>query len=193
MTLESDKATMEIPPPATGSPIVALSDSSVTTGSSVPISSPSLTRISITGTSLKSPMSGTLTSIDSIGSRRRTVAGLGIAGRGGGVLLAAVSLGRIAAPPSASSRTIRSPSETLVAGLHLDLADRAGLRGTAPPASPCRTPASAAGLPPPPCRRSSTWTSMTRHVLEVADIGDADFDHAHGQLSSLLGTVPAGS
>ena len=43
--------------------MVALSLSSETSGSSALMASPTLTWISITGTSLKSPMSGTLTSI----------------------------------------------------------------------------------------------------------------------------------
>ena len=41
--------------------MVALSDSSVTRASSGLTESPGLTKISITGTSLKSPMSGTFT------------------------------------------------------------------------------------------------------------------------------------
>jgi len=52
-----------VPEDGDGISIVALSDSRVISGSSALISSPSLTRISMTGTSLKSPMSGTLTSI----------------------------------------------------------------------------------------------------------------------------------
>ena len=46
-----------------GTSIVALSDSSVTSGSSALTTSPGLTWTSMTGTSLKSPMSGTLTSV----------------------------------------------------------------------------------------------------------------------------------
>src|SRR5207302_5495676 len=45
-----------------GTSIVALSDSSVTSGSSASTLSPGLTNTSMTGTFLKSPMSGTLTS-----------------------------------------------------------------------------------------------------------------------------------
>src|SRR5213078_1731942 len=45
-----------------GTSIVALSDSSVTSGSSALTVSPVFTNASMTGTSLKSPMSGTLTS-----------------------------------------------------------------------------------------------------------------------------------
>jgi hypothetical protein len=52
-----------VPAAGDGISIVALSDSSVISGSSALISSPSFTRISMTGTFLKSPMSGTLTSI----------------------------------------------------------------------------------------------------------------------------------
>ena len=50
------------PPDGDGTSIVALSDSSVTSASSGLTSSPAFTRTSITGTSLKSPMSGTLIS-----------------------------------------------------------------------------------------------------------------------------------
>ena len=46
-----------------GTSIVALSDSSVTSGSSAFTRSPGFTKISITGTSVKSPMSGTLISV----------------------------------------------------------------------------------------------------------------------------------
>ena len=62
VTLESDKATMEVPAPGDGISIVALSDSSVTSDCSFAILSPGLTRISMTSTFLKSPMSGTFTS-----------------------------------------------------------------------------------------------------------------------------------
>ena len=86
ITVESDKATMEIPSPvagvvkelrvkrltlssfttpATGEGIsmVALSDSTVISEASLATESPGLTRISMTSTSLKSPISGTLTSV----------------------------------------------------------------------------------------------------------------------------------
>ena len=95
VTLESDKATMDVPAPApalppssrrirlpsltlsptltttsftvpaegAGTSIVALSDSSVTSASSAFTASPAFTSTSITGTSLKPPMSGTLTSM----------------------------------------------------------------------------------------------------------------------------------
>src|SRR4051794_19592793 len=50
-----------VPEDGAGTSMVALSDSSVSSGSSALIASPSLTRISMIGTSLKSPMSGTVT------------------------------------------------------------------------------------------------------------------------------------
>ena len=50
-----------VPDDGAGTSMVALSDSSVSSGSSALIASPSLTRISMIGTSLKSPMSGTVT------------------------------------------------------------------------------------------------------------------------------------
>src|SRR3954468_3533674 len=52
-----------VPDDGAGTSMVALSDSSVRSGSSALIASPSLTRISMIGTSLKSPMSGTVTSV----------------------------------------------------------------------------------------------------------------------------------
>ena len=52
-----------MPAAGEGTSIVALSDSSVTSESSAATVSPGFTSTSMTGTSLKSPMSGTLTSI----------------------------------------------------------------------------------------------------------------------------------
>src|SRR2546429_553833 len=52
---------LTVPAAGDGTSIVALSDSRVTTGVSVLIVSPGLTSTSMTGTSLKSPMSGTST------------------------------------------------------------------------------------------------------------------------------------
>ena len=52
-----------VPAAGAGTSIVALSDSSVTSESSAATMSPGFTNTSMTGTSLKSPMSGTLTSI----------------------------------------------------------------------------------------------------------------------------------
>src|SRR5215470_6031906 len=56
-------SSLTVPAAGEGTSIVALSDSSVTSESSFFTASPGLTNTSITGTSLKSPMSGTLTSI----------------------------------------------------------------------------------------------------------------------------------
>ena len=54
------------PAPGEGISIVALSDSSVMSDCSLATASPGLTSTSITSTSLKSPMSGTLTSSEAI-------------------------------------------------------------------------------------------------------------------------------
>ena len=65
LTLSPTFATTDFTTPSRGdgTSMVALSDSSETNGSSAFTLSPGLTKISITGTSLKSPMSGTLMSI----------------------------------------------------------------------------------------------------------------------------------
>jgi hypothetical protein len=57
------RTSLTVPAAGEGTSIVALSDSSVTRESSAFTASPGLTNTSMTGTSLKSPMSGTLTSI----------------------------------------------------------------------------------------------------------------------------------
>ena len=64
-TLSPTATVMSVTLPAAGdgTSIVALSDSSTTSGSSTATSSPTATSTSMTGTSSKSPMSGTLTSI----------------------------------------------------------------------------------------------------------------------------------
>src|SRR5271155_1304438 len=56
-------SSLTVPATGAGTSMVALSDSSVTSESSAFTTSPGLTNTSMTGTSLKSPMSGTLTSI----------------------------------------------------------------------------------------------------------------------------------
>ena len=66
-TLTSTSATA--PAAGDGTSIVALSDSSVINGSSALTASPGLTCTSMTGTSSKSPMSGTLTSVAVMGCR----------------------------------------------------------------------------------------------------------------------------
>jgi hypothetical protein len=57
-----DAQLLDVPAAGEGTSIVALSDSSVTSGILDADLSPGATRISITGTSVKSPMSGTRTS-----------------------------------------------------------------------------------------------------------------------------------
>src|ERR1700674_182614 len=54
---------LRVPAAGEGTSMVALSDSKLTRGSSLATTSPGFTSTSITGTSVKSPMSGTLTSI----------------------------------------------------------------------------------------------------------------------------------
>src|SRR5690349_10826058 len=124
-----------MPPIGAGTSIVALSDSSVTSESSVFTMSPGLTNTSMTGTSLKSPMSGTRTSIvapaggvalaPSPGESARPFsprgAGVTSSGAGGGVAVAArvepcapsppFALGAVFAPDSSVST--REPSLTL--------------------------------------------------------------------------------
>jgi hypothetical protein len=56
-------SSLTMPAAGEGTSMVALSDSRLTSGSSLATTSPGLTSTSITGTSVKSPISGTLTSI----------------------------------------------------------------------------------------------------------------------------------
>src|SRR5688572_5135523 len=82
------------PDSGAGTSIVALSDSSETSGSSAFTVSPTLTKISMTGTSLKSPMSGTRTSATPAGA---------LTADGGAVTLGLASAGAAAAtaaPPA---------------------------------------------------------------------------------------------
>ena len=69
-TLSPTFATTSATAPAIGegTSIVALSDSSVTSGCSTFTTSPGFTRTSMIGTSLKSPISGTFTSIFATGA-----------------------------------------------------------------------------------------------------------------------------
>ena len=91
------------PPSGAGTSIVALSDSSMISGSSGFTVSPGFTMISITGTSLKSPISGTRTSATPAGA---------LAGAGGAEMLVFGGAGAGAAVPASSSR-ITLPSLTL--------------------------------------------------------------------------------
>src|SRR5207244_636521 len=89
--------------------IVAWSDSSVTSGSSALTVSPVLTNTSMTGTSLKSPMSGTLTSC----VPPLFVAGGGDCGVAAGAGFGLAGCGAPAPAPSVSSVRITPPSLTL--------------------------------------------------------------------------------
>jgi hypothetical protein len=60
------RISLTIPAPGDGISMVALSDSRVTSDCSFEIASPGLTRTSMTSTFLKSPMSGTFTSVPAI-------------------------------------------------------------------------------------------------------------------------------
>ena len=92
------------PPMGDGTSIVALSDSSVISACSAFTVSPGFTNTSITGTSLKSPMSGTFTSATPPGAD---------VGAGGGETLGAAGAAAGCAAPSASSVRMRVPSLTL--------------------------------------------------------------------------------
>src|SRR5208282_1158755 len=65
-------SSLTTPAAGAGTSMVALSDSSVTSESSAFTVSPGLTKTSMTGTSLKSPISGTLTSIVLIAAPKKT-------------------------------------------------------------------------------------------------------------------------
>src|SRR5262249_31429624 len=101
------------PAEGAGTSIVALSDSSVMSGSSAFTASPGLTKISMMGTSLKSPMSGTLTTVvpeapsDAAGAARGgALAGAGAVGSfpGGAEGGAAAGADFAAAPVDSSVR-----------------------------------------------------------------------------------------
>ena len=86
-----------------GISIVALSLSSVTSDCSGATVSPGLTRISMTSTLLKSPMSGTSTSCIAPIDSPYTVAGFGFAGSMPYFLIASATSECLSAPPSASA------------------------------------------------------------------------------------------
>ena len=126
-TLTLQSRTM--PDSGAGTSIVALSDSSVTSGSSGFTASPGFTRTSMTGTSLKSPISGTRTSAMPAGATR---------GAGGGDTdVFGGAARRPARGACRRGRTIALPSLTLSPTLDLDLLDRARRAAPARPSSPC--------------------------------------------------------
>src|SRR6478672_8922196 len=95
------------PESGAGTSIVALSDSSETIGSSAFTVSPTFTKISMTGTSLKSPMSGTRTSATPTGALVADGAALTLG------LTASAGAGAAAAPPSALNVMMTLPWLTL--------------------------------------------------------------------------------
>ena len=113
-----------------------------------------------------------------VGPRRGAVTRLDIAGRGGGVLPQPF-LRRDGGPALRLQQDDQVALRDAVAGLHLDLADRAGLGAR-------HLQRRLVGLQ----RQQRVFHRHLvaglhvdlddRHVLEVADIGNADFDHAHG-------------
>ena len=90
-----------------GTSMVALSDSSETSGSSAFTLSPGLTKTSITGTSLKSPMSGTLMSIRLLialsSARAQTVQGAARPASSSYLAMASATIAGLIAPSSASA------------------------------------------------------------------------------------------
>ncbi len=100
---------------ATALPSSPCRDSSVTSESSALTLSPGFTNTSMTGTSLKSPMSGTLTSMVRQMRFARclrapyTVAGLGFSGSMPYFLIASAHLRRAAAPPRPRALSARRP------------------------------------------------------------------------------------
>src|SRR5471032_1290333 len=119
-TLSPTLTLMAVTTPAwlDGISMLALSDSTVISDWSTLIVSPTLTINSMTSTSLKSPMSGTLTSTGPLAAAAAgAAAGAAAAGAGAGAAAAgaaaAGAAAGAAAPPSASSNSSKPPSATL--------------------------------------------------------------------------------
>src|SRR5471030_2243306 len=119
-TLSPTLTLMAVTTPAwlDGISMLALSDSTVISDWSTLIVSPTLTISSMTSTSLKSPMSGTLTSTGPLAAAAAgAAAGAAAAGAGAGAAAAgaaaAGAAAGAAAPPSASSNSSKPPSATL--------------------------------------------------------------------------------
>ena len=111
MSPTATRTAVTVPAPGAGMSIVALSDSSVISGSSAATVSPAATWTSMTGTSAKSPISGTVTSI-----RSYTPAGEPYpAGSSGVGRASSCTVSRPGTPPAPSvCRTrIGVPSETM--------------------------------------------------------------------------------
>src|SRR5471030_1464542 len=119
-TLSPTLTLMAVTTPAwlDGISMLALSDSTVISDWSTLIVSPTLTISSMTSTSLKSPMSGTLTSTGPLAAAAAgAAAGAAAADAGAGAAAAgaaaAGAAAGAAAPPSASSNSSKPPSATL--------------------------------------------------------------------------------
>ena len=174
-----------VPAAGDGISIVALSDSSVISGSSALMVVAFLDQDLDHRHVLEVADIGNLDLDRVIGSRRRAVAGLDSAGRGGGVLPQPF-LRRDGGPALRLQQDDQVALGDAVAGLHLDLADRAGLGAR-------HLQRRLVGLQ----RQQRVFHRHLvaglhvdlddRHVLEVADIGNADFDHAHGAALQRVG------
>ncbi len=180
-----------VPAAGAGTSMVALSDSSVTRGSSAFTTAPGWTKTSMTGTSLKSPMSGTLTVMTPAGPA--TAAGAGGGGAAAGALAfgagaAAARRGLRAAAGGRFERQQRTALADLVADLDLELRDRArGGRGHVHGRLVrLERDQRVLGLD---AVAGLDQDLDDRHILEVTDVGNLDLDCAHrGLLVSPRGT-----
>src|SRR6185295_8631344 len=103
LTLSPTLTTTDLTTPSRGdgTSMVALSDSSETSGASAFTESPGLTKISMTGTSLKSPMSGTLMSFMLLMSMPQTVQGAARSASRPYFVIASATTAGLIAPSSA--------------------------------------------------------------------------------------------
>ena len=174
-----------LPAAGDGTSMVALSDSSVTSGCSASTVSPALTRISMTGTSLKSPMSGTVTSIVAALAGAGAAALAGLAAPWPALFSGAAERGRLGGSGLGLRlalrrlmRAIERAHRHFVADLGDDLRDRARHRRG-------HVHRRLVGF-----ERDQRLLGLDdvarlhqdlddRHVLEVADIGNFHFDLRH--------------
>ena len=194
-----------LPAAGEGTSMLALSDSSVTIGCSASTVSPAFTRISMTGTSLKSPMSGIVMSI---------VAAFAGAGRRIWREAPTFPMWMTPARPALPVRPWSSPAlapPTWRERLRPLRPPRIRSARSASPSTLCRRPwpQPLRPCPPPararpsrPCQNSSVDQRLLRrddiaglhqhlddrHVIEVADIGNlhVDFRHRRSLLSGQL-------
>src|SRR5437773_3336712 len=109
---------LTVPADGAGTSIVALSDSSVTSGSSGFTTSPGLTKTSMTGTSLKSPMSGTLTATAPVGPAAEGACAACSFGLASCAAVGAASLGLVAGA-AAGAASVPAGRDALAAGAAL--------------------------------------------------------------------------